>query len=307
MRHVPTSSVGPGLTMPTVGFGTFLIPDEQAASAVETAIGLGYRHIDTAESYRNESGVGEGIRAAAARHGLSRGELFVTSKVFPGNEAWGMTAKGHQATLDAIQASLDRLKLDYVDLYLVHAPFNPGHRLEVWGAMVALQAQGRARAVGVSNYAVAHIAEIQSAGLPLPAANQIELHPWSQRPELVAWLVANGVLPIAYSSLLPLASWRSEKGQASAKSDDMRAEGAAMDSPFLAMARKHGVTPAQVLLRWAVQQGFPVLPKSTKPERMRENLDLFSFALDDVDMRQLAAMDRGPGVAWARGDPMQAP
>ena len=166
-----------------------------------------------------------------------------------------------------------------------------------------LREQGKARAIGVSNFSQVHIEELRAAGLPLPDANQIELHPWSQKRQLVDYLRGNSIGVIAYSSLVPLSTWRTAAGQDSAKTDEMRAAGESPDSPFAAMARKHGVSEAQVLLRWGVQQGYAVLPKSTNPERIVQNADLFSFSLDDQDMASIAQMDRGTAVAWAIGDP----
>jgi 2,5-diketo-D-gluconate reductase A len=162
------------------------------------------------------------------------------------------------------------------------------------------------RAIGVSNFNKSHIEEIKAAGLPLPDANQIELHPWSQKPELVSYLTKNGISIIAYSSLVPLSSWRDVEGQDSAKTEDMKVDGASVDSPFKIMAKKYGVSEAQVLLRWGLQKGYAVLPKSTNEERMRQNIDLFSFEIDDEDMAAIAKMDRGDGVAWGSGDPSKA-
>lgn len=292
--------------MPAVGFGTYLIPNEEAGDAVGRALHAGYRHVDTAEAYRNEEGVGEGIREAAGPLGLSREDVFVTTKLWPGNPAWGYPVKDSAATVAALEASLQRLGMDSVDLYLIHAPFAGEARLAQWRALVDLRDRGRARAIGVSNFSIDHIREIEDAGLPLPDANQIELHPWSQKPELVGYLVETGIQPIAYSSLVPLSTWRAAEGQDSAKTEAMRMDGAREDSPFKALAAKHDVSEAQVLLRWAIQRGFAVLPKSTNPERVRQNLDLFSFELDDLDMDLLARMDRGEGVAWAAGDPTKA-
>jgi len=295
-------TVNPDVRLPIVGFGTYLIPDEQAAAAVSAAFAAGYRHIDTAEMYQNESGVGAAIRAS----GLSRGELFVTTKLWPGNPAWGMPAKTYDDTLASLDESLRRLGLDAVDLYLIHAPLAAEERLDQWRALVELQRLGKARAIGVSNYSSAHIDEMQAAGLPLPAVNQVELHPWSQKPQLVGYLRERRIQPIAYSSLVPLSSWRTAEGHDSAKTDQMRTDGGHEDSPFVRMAVKYGVSEAQILLRWAIQKGYAVLPKSTNPDRIRQNVDLFSFELDADDMSAIETMDRGDGVAWAVGDPTKA-
>jgi 2,5-diketo-D-gluconate reductase A len=200
---------------------------------------------------------------------------------------------------------LAKLQLDYVDLYLIHAPFPQTQRLEQWRALVELQRQGKIRAIGVSNFNEAHIEEIKTAGLPLPDANQIELHPWSQKPDLVSYLTGNDISIIAYSSLVPLSSWRAVEGQASAKTDQMKADGVDSDSPFKVMAKKYGVSEAQLLLRWGIQKGYAVLPKSANAERIRQNIDLFDFQIDAEDMAAIARMDRGEGVAWSTGDPTQ--
>jgi 2,5-diketo-D-gluconate reductase A len=290
------------LQIPAVGFGTYLISDETVSGALSTALAAGYRHVDTAEAYQNEEGVGRALRAAMDG-GMRREELFVTTKLFPGNPAWGVPAKTFDTTIASLDASLDRLGLDHVDLYLIHAPLTPEERVDQWRGLVHLREQGKARAIGVSNFSQVHIEELRAAGLPLPDANQIELHPWSQKRQLVDYLRSNSIGVIAYSSLVPLSTWRTGEGQDSAKTDEMRAAGEAPDSPFAAMARKHGVSEAQVLLRWGVQQGYAVLPKSTNPKRIVQNADLFSFSLDDQDMASIAQMDRGTAVAWAIGDP----
>ena len=170
--------------------------------------------------------------------GISREEIFVTTKLFPGNEAWGRPSKTYESTIESLQASLAKLQLDYVDLYLIHAPFSQTQRLEQWKALVELQRQGKVQAIGVSNFNEAHIEEIKAAGLPLPNANQIELHPWSQKPDLVSYLAENDISIIAYSSLVPLSSWRNVEGQASAKTEQMKTDGTRSDSPFKVMAKK---------------------------------------------------------------------
>ncbi len=302
-----TRKLGTDIEVPYLGFGTYLIANDEVATAVAAAFAAGYRHIDTAEGYKNESGVGAAIERAMKTEGLSRGELFVTTKLWPGNPAWGQTPKTTESTVASLHESLERLRLDYVDLYLIHAPFEPEQRLAQWRGLVELKRQGKARAIGVSNFSVQHIEELMAAGVPLPAATQIELHPWSQKPELVRYLEDNAITPIAYSSLIPLSTWRTAEGQHSAKTAEMRTEGERADAPFKVMAKKYGVTEAQVLLRWAIQKGYPVLPKSTKPDRIRTNADVFSFDIDDQDMAAIEKMDRGDGIAWASGDPTKAP
>jgi 2,5-diketo-D-gluconate reductase A len=301
-----TRALTPEIEIPYVGFGTYLIPNDEAAAAVREAIRAGYRHVDTAEFYQNEEGVGAGIGQALEAEGLSRGELFVTTKLWPGNAAWGQTPKTTESTIASLNESLERLKLDYVDLYLIHAPFDRDQRLAQWRGLITLKEQGKARAIGVSNFNVTHIEELKAAGLPLPQANQIELHPWSQKPELVRYLAENGITPIAYSSLVPLSTWRTAPGHDSAKNDEMRSDAKRADSPFKVMAAKYNVSEAQVLLRWAIQKGYPVLPKSTNPERIRQNADVFSFSIDDADMAAIEKLDRGDGVAWPVGDPTKA-
>ena len=286
-------------TIPAVGFGTYLISNDDAKSTISAAIQAGYRHIDTASGYQNEKTVGAGIKAGLQSAGITRKDLFVTAKLWPGNPAWGDAPKTKAQTLDECDASLARLGLDYVDLYLIHAPYGGDMRLEQWRALLELQANGKARSIGVSNFNESHLNEIKAAGLPMPNANQIELHPWSQKPDLLAYMDQHAIAPIAYSSLVPLSTWRTKEGQASAKTDEMKAAG----TTFRDMAEKYGVSEAQLLLRWGVQNGYAVLPKSMNPDRMRQNIDLFSFSIDDTDMAKMATMDQGDGVAWATGDP----
>lgn len=300
-------SLADGVDMPTVGFGTYLIPNDEVREVVDEALRAGYRLVDTAEGYGNEPGVGDALSALLDSGVITRDDVFVTTKLWPGGAAWGQPEKGLEATIASLEESLARLRLEYVDLYLIHTPTSPGLRLEQWRALVELRERGRTRAIGVSNYGESHIEEIAAAGLPLPDADQLELHPWSQKTALIAYLQERGILPIAYSSLVPLPTWRVAEGEESAKTSAMQASGERDDSPFRAIAAKYGVSEAQVLLRWAVQKGFAVLAKTTSPARMRENLDLFAFALDDEDMSHIATMDRGGSVAWSMGDPTQLP
>lgn len=289
--------------MPMIGFGTYLIPNDEVQPAVLAALRAGYRHIDTAEAYGNEEGVGEAIQAGRQELGLSREDVFVTTKLYPGNAAWGQPVKSYQGTIDSLEQSLANLQMEYVDLYLIHAPLAKEERVEQWKALLALREMGKARAVGVSNFGIAHLEEIKAAGLPLPDANQIELHPWSQKPELTAYLREHGIAIIAYSSLVPLSTWRTAPGHDSAKTEAMKQAGDEAGSPFKQMAQKYGVSEAQVLLRWGLQKGYAILPKSTTPARIRQNFDLHAFEIDATDMAAIEKMDRGDGVAWSIGDP----
>jgi len=308
MKNGPrTMELAEDIKLPMVGFGTYLVKDKDAPSLVHEAIRSGYRHVDTAEAYRNEEGVGLGIKQAMEGLGLSRDELFVTTKLWPGNEAWDQTPKTYESTIESLNTSLAKLKLDYVDLYLIHAPFPRAQRLEQWKALVELQRQGKVKAIGVSNFSEAHIKEIKAAGLRLPDANQIELHPWSQKPDLVTYLANNGIAIIAYSSLLPLSNWRDTGSQGSSKTEDMKADGADSNSPFKIMARKYSVSEAQILLKWGLEKGYAILPKSRNVERIRQNIDLFEFEIDEEDMAAIADMDKGGGVAWHSGDPINEP
>jgi 2,5-diketo-D-gluconate reductase A len=295
------------IQIPMVGFGTYLINNEETRKYVLSAIRAGYRHIDTAKAYGNEEGVGLAIKNAQSELGLSREEIFVTTKLWPGNEAWGQPPKTNESTIESFNSSLDKLKLDYIDLYLIHAPFSKDYRLEQWRALSELQQLGKAKSIGVCNYNKSHIEQIKAAGLPLPDVNQIELHPWSQKNSLISYLIENEILPIAYSSLLPLSEWRAVEGEDSAKTDKMKSDGASKNSPFKIMAKKYGVSEAQVLLRWGLQKGYPIIPKSTNEDRIRQNINVFSFEIDNEDMEAIANMDRGAGLAWASGDPIQAP
>ena len=291
-----------GVDIPAVGFGTYLVAPEAASDAVRTAISLGYRHVDTAAIYANELEVGAGIRVGMAETGLRREDLFVTTKLWPGMAEWGDTPKNRAGTLAAFDESLAKLGLDYVDLYLIHSPHGGTERLAQWDALVEIKRSGRARSIGVSNYGIAHLDEIRAAELAVPDANQIELHPWSQKPQLVSYMTKHGISPIAYSSLAPLSTWRIEPGQDSAKTEAMRSETAV----FAELAAHYGVSEAQLLLRWGLEKGYAVLPKSLNPDRMRANIDLGGFAISEADMMRLAAMDRGDGLAWSTGDPSRA-
>ena len=300
IKHVQLQN---NVQMPIVGFGTYLISNEDIAPVISAAITTGYRHIDTAEGYQNEEGVGKGIQASIDEGIVTREELFITTKLWPGNVNWGETPKNFDATIESLNLSLARMQLDYVDLYLIHAPIQKKQRLEQWKALMELQKQGKVRAIGVSNFTQEHIEDIIAADLSLPVINQIELHPWSQKPELVSYLKEKGIVSVAYSSLVPLSTWRDVAGQDSAKTVEMQADGKKGASPLKKMSTKYGVSESQLLLRWGVQKGFPIIPKSINLERMKQNLNVFDFQIDEQDMAEISTMDRGEGVAWAVGDP----
>ncbi|MEQ0564116.1 aldo/keto reductase [Amycolatopsis sp. NEAU-NG30] len=260
---VPTVELNNGVRIPQFGFGVFQIPPEDTAGAVRTALEAGYRHIDTAQMYRNEAGVGAGI----ADSGLAREEVFVTTKL-------ANDAHGHDNAITALEGSLRRFGFDYVDLYLIHWPL-PHKELYVrtWQGCEDILRAGKARAIGVSNFQPAHLDRLAEESGVVPAVNQIELHPALQQPQLREYHRAHGIATEAWS---PLA----------------RAE--VLEHPVLTgLAAKHGRTAAQVVLRWHVQLGNIVFPKSSSPERIRQNIDVFGFALDDEDMAAIAGLDEG--------------
>eukprot|EP00418_Pyrodinium_bahamense_P082027 CAMPEP_0179071132 /NCGR_PEP_ID=MMETSP0796-20121207/31376_1 /TAXON_ID=73915 /ORGANISM="Pyrodinium bahamense, Strain pbaha01" /LENGTH=302 /DNA_ID=CAMNT_0020768241 /DNA_START=78 /DNA_END=986 /DNA_ORIENTATION=- len=299
-----------GRQIPVVGLGTFMMSEEEAEAAVLAAVGLGYRHIDTAEGYKNEAAVGRALQ----RCGLPREDIFVTTKLWPGNPAWSQEPKTYASTIKACEESVKQLATGYVDLYLTHGPFCREQRLDQWRAMVELQRRGLCRSIGVSNYGIVHLEEIREAGLPLPACNQIELHPFCLQRELMGYLQKHGILPVAYSSLAPLSGWRTaETDWANGKRDQERqqavefvhGEGA---TTVASVAERCGASPAQLLLRWALQQGYPVLPKSTKAERLASNIDVFGFEISAADMALLKSLDRGMPLAWNNGfNPVNVP
>ena len=293
------------ISLPKIGYGTYLITNQELEQSIPVALKAGYRHFDTAQVYRNEEGVGFALNKALKYQGLSREDVFITTKVFPGNEAWGQSAMTYSETLQSIEPSLEKLRVDYVDLYLIHAPFCKNERLEQWRALVEIKKLGKTKSIGVSNYNKVHIEEIKLAGLPLPEANQIELHPWCQKTELVSYLKQNDISIIAFSSLVPLSNWRSKEGENSSKSDQMKADGEDPSSIFKVMANKYGVSEAQILLRWGLQQEFSIIPKSSNQDRIKQNIDLDSFEIDETDMQKMSSLNRSDGgVAWPKGDPI---
>ncbi|MGW1163639.1 aldo/keto reductase [Streptomyces sp. NPDC002513] len=260
---VPTVTLNNGVEIPQLGFGVFQVPDAETAAAVTAALEAGYRSVDTAAIYGNESGVGKVL----AGSGIARDELFITTKLWNADQ-------GYDATLKAFDASLEKLGLDYVDLYLIHWP-TPARDLyrESWKAIEKLAADGRIRAAGVSNFQPAHLRRLLEGADLVPVVNQIELHPGLQQNELRA---LHADLNIATEAWSPLA------------------QGAVLgDEAITTIAAQHGKSPAQVVLRWHLQLGNIVIPKSVTPARIRENLDVFDFALSDDEMAAIAALDRG--------------
>ena len=258
----PLLTLSNGVEMPRLGLGTWPMNDSEAAETVALALDMGYRLIDTAENYENERGVGEGIRRA----GVARGELFVTTKF---NRKWHSVEGARQAC----EASLERLGLDYIDLFLVHWP-NPdqGRYVEAFEGLVKLQEAGLVRAIGTSNFKPAHLQQLFDRGL-CPQVNQIHLDPWHARSDHIEVHEARGIVTESWSPL----------GRANA----MLADPAILD-----VARRHGRTPAQVILRWHTQLGYVPIPKSSNPTRLAENLDVFGFELSAEELAEIGALDR---------------
>ncbi|MFF3254246.1 aldo/keto reductase [Actinacidiphila glaucinigra] len=262
----PDITLNNGVTMPQLGFGVFQVPDADTAAAVTSALENGYRSIDTAAIYGNEAGVGQALAAS----GVARDELFVTTKLWNGDQ-------GYDSTLAAFDASLAKLGLDHVDLYLIHWP-TPARDmyLDTWRAFEKIHAEGRARAIGVSNFQPAHLQRIIDNSDVVPAVNQVELHPQLQQAELRAFHARHGIATEAWSPL---------------------AQGAVLRDPVVTgIADRLGRTPAQVILRWHLQLGNVVIPKSVTPERIRQNIDVFDFALSDADIAAITALDSGTRI-----------
>ncbi|WP_410583366.1 aldo/keto reductase [Amycolatopsis sp. lyj-108] len=264
MTDIPTVKLTNGVEMPQLGFGVFQVPDEETTAAVKAALDAGYRSIDTAAIYGNEAGVGK----ALAESGIARDELFITTKL------WN-SEQGYDATLKAFDASMAKLGLEKLDLYLIHWP-TPERDLyrDTWKAFEKLYADGRVRAIGVSNFQPAHLERLLDAGSVTPAVNQVEVHPYLQQVEVREYDAKHGIATEAWSPL--------------AKGGDLLGEDA-----IKALASKHGRTPAQVVLRWHLQLGNVVIPKSVTPSRIKENLDVFGFTLSEEDIASLAVLDRG--------------
>lgn len=263
---IPTITLNNGATIPQLGFGVFQVPDDDTAAAVTCALEAGYRSIDTAAIYGNEVGVGR----AVAESGIARDELFITTKVWNSDQ-------GYDSTLRAFDASIARLGLDYVDLYLIHWPTPEFDTyLDTWRAMESLVKDGRLRAAGVSNFQSAQFRRVFDNSQLVPAVNQIELHPGLQQTELRALHAEHGIVTEAWSPL---------------------GRGAILDEPVITtIAGRLARTPAQVILRWHLQLGNVVIPKSVTPARIAENFAIFDFELTEQDMTMIAGMDRGQRI-----------
>jgi len=270
---IPTYTLNDGTTLPAIGFGTAGLRGEDAVTATTSALEAGYRLIDTAVNYENESEVGEALR----RSGVARDEVLVTSKI-PGRD------HGYDDAIASTKGSLERLGLDHLDLHLIHWP-NPSRDqyVDAWRALVDLREQGLVRSIGVSNFTAEHLDRIIDATGVAPAVNQIELHPLFPQPEMQRVNEERGVITESWSPL----------GKRQAPLDE---------APVRAAAEVHGVTPGQVILRWQVQQGNLPIPKSATPSRQRENLDVFGFELDDAEMEAITALGRSDGRLFD-GDP----
>lgn len=285
--------------MPLVGYGTYQLSGSQAETCVAEALRAGFRHIDSAEGYNNEKGTGEAIKAS----GIPREEIFITTKLFPGYEPWGSSEKDYSQTVETLKGQLYSLQLDYVDLYLIHAPF-AALRLEQWRALMELKKQGLTRHIGVSNYNQERITEIIDADLTMPEVNQVEFHPLCAQKELSEFMRDNGIEPVGYSTLAPLTTWRMEEGQGGEVLAEIKTD---CQQVTRETAKKLGVSEAKILLRWGLQRGYTVLTKSSRVERIRENMDLFSFSIPEEDMVRLNGLDLQQPLAWAANgvDPMK--
>jgi 2,5-diketo-D-gluconate reductase A len=263
-NSVPSLTLNNAVTIPQLGFGVFLIPPAETATAVTTALEAGYRLIDTAQGYQNEQGVGDAI----ARSDVPRDEIFLTTKLVNGQH-------GYDQALAAFDDSMQRLGIDVLDLFLIHWPLPMFDQyVETWRALEQLLADGRVRSIGVSNFEIEHLERLANETDITPAINQVELHPEFPQEELRAYHDSHGILTESWGPL----------GQNRGLLDDAR---------VVEIAERKGRSPAQVVLRWHIQVGNVVIPKSVTPHRIQENIDVFGFALDDADMETFAELNVG--------------
>jgi 2,5-diketo-D-gluconate reductase A len=262
-ESVPLVRLKDGVDIPQLGFGVFQVPPEDTADVVRKALATGYRHIDTAAAYRNEAAVGQAVRAS----GLERSEVFVTTKCANDDH-------GYDEAMRALRASLDRLEMDYVDLYLIHWPVPARDRyVETWRAFIDAEEQSLVRSIGVSNFQRPHLERLIEETGVTPTINQVELHPRLQQRELRRVHAELGIVTEAWSPL---------------------AQGEVLDEPTItAIAETHDRTPGQVVIRWHVQLGNVVIPKSETPDRIEQNLRIFDFELNEDQMAQMEALDAG--------------
>ncbi len=271
MSTVPSLVMNNGLQIPQLGFGVFLVPPEETKQAVTEALDAGYRLIDTAQGYRNEEGVG----AAIAESDVPRDELFITTKLTNSEQ-------GYDTTLAAFDGSMDKLGIDVLDLFLIHWPLPMFDQyVETWRAFEKLLADGRVRSIGVSNFEIPHLQRLLAETDVTPAVNQIELHPEFPQEDLREFHQQHGILTESWGPL----------GQG---------KGLLENPKIVEVAQRKDRTPAQVVLRWHVQLGCVVIPKSVNPDRIRENIDIFDFELDDADMAEISKVRTGERLG---GDP----
>lgn len=263
MSTVPTIALNNGISIPQLGFGVYQVPPEDTKKATLTALEVGYRHIDTAQGYHNEQGVGEAVRES----GLDRSDVFVTSKLINGKHA-------HDDALAAFDGTLEALGFDYVDLFLIHWPL-PGIDIdfvETWQALEEIYRSGRAKAIGVSNFQANHLRRLIQETEIVPAVNQIEVHPYLTNEDVRAVDAEHGIATEAWSPI---------------------AQGLVLDDPVITgIAKEHDRTPAQIVLRWHVQRGDIIFPKSVTRSRVEENFELFDFELSDSDMGLITALNK---------------
>jgi 2,5-diketo-D-gluconate reductase A len=272
-RETPTLTLNNDVELPAVGYGVFQTPPDETAVAVEAALRAGYRHIDTAAAYANERGVGDAIR----RSGVDRDDVFIETKVW-------ISDYGYDETLHAFDKSAGKLGVGRIDLLILHQAL-PGEfdrTLAAYRALEALLADGKVRAIGVSNFMVDHLDRLLAETTVVPAVNQIEVHPYFQQRDVQAANAANGILTQAWSPIGGITFYRDGKSSST------------LDDPTIGdIAAAHGKSPAQVMLRWHVQQGRSAIPKSTNPTRIAENFDVFGFELGDGELAAIDALDTG--------------
>jgi diketogulonate reductase-like aldo/keto reductase len=271
--NAPLLKLNNGVEMPAIGFGVFQTPPDETIAAVETALATGYRHVDTAAAYLNEREVGEAIR----RSGLDRSDIFVETKVW-------ITDYGYDETLHAFDKSAGKLGIDQIDLLILHQAFPAEFELTIgaYKALETLLADGKVRAIGVSNFMPDHLARLLEATSVVPAVNQIEVHPYFRQSEVLAADAEHGIVSQAWSPIGGITFYRDGSHGSTLE-----------DATIKEIAAAHGKTPAQVMLRWHLQQGRQAIPKSVTPSRIAENLDIFDFELSTDELAAIDALDTG--------------